>query len=75
MLLENINKDWWGSNQQRNLQINKNYIPSCFPSYGEFENNICFVSVAWTVIVLRAFVYNVVDVSKISTVFLAKPPP
>ena len=61
MLLENINKNWWGSNQQRKLQINKNYTPSYFPGYGEFEN-ICFISVAWTVIVLRTFVYSVVDV-------------
>jgi len=33
------------SNQQRKLQINKNYMPSCSPGYGKFEN-FCFVSVA-----------------------------
>ena len=33
------------SNQQRKLQINKNYVPSYSPVYGEFEN-LCFVSVA-----------------------------
>ena len=40
------------SNQQSKLQINKNYILPCSPGYGEFEN-LCFVSVAWTVSVSR----------------------
>ena len=62
------------SYQQRKLQVNKNYIPSYLPSYGEFKN-VCFVSVAWTVSVSCVFVYNAVDVNKIATAFLAKPPP
>jgi len=62
------------SNQQRKLQINKNYVPSYSSSYGEFKN-LCLVTVAWTVSVSRAFVYNAVDVNKIATAFLAKLPP
>jgi len=60
------------SNQQKKLQI-KN-IPSYSPGYGGFEN-LCFVSKAWSVSVSRAFVYHAVDVNKIATNFLAKPPP
>jgi len=33
------------SNQQRKLQISKNYIPSYSPDYEKFEN-LCFISVA-----------------------------
>ena len=33
------------SNQQRKLQINKNYAPSYSPDNGEFEN-LCFISIA-----------------------------
>ena len=62
------------SNQWSKLHINKNYMPSYSPGYGEFEN-LYFVSVAWTVSVSRAFVYNAVDVNKIATAFLAKPQP
>ena len=50
------------------------YIPSYLPGYGEFKN-LCFISVAWMVSVSHAFVYNVVNVNKIATTFLAKPPP
>jgi len=49
----------------------KLYILSYSPGYGELEN-LCFVSIAWTVSVSRVFVYNAVD---IKTAFLAKPPP
>ena len=60
------------SNQQRKLQINKNYISSYYlPGYGEFEN-LCFISVAWTVSVSRVFVYNAVEVNKIANRFLGK---
>ena len=52
------------SDQRRKLQINKNYTLSHLPSYGEFEN-LCFVFVAWTVSVSRAFVYNAVDINKL----------
>ena len=61
-------------NQWRKLQINKPYIPSYSPGYGEFKN-YCFIFVAWTVSVSHAFVYNAVDLNKITTAFLAKPPP
>ena len=75
MLLENIYMDWWGQESAKKLQINKkNYTPSYLPGYGEFKN-LCFISVAWMVSVSRAFVYNGVDVKKIATAFLAKPPP
>ena len=59
------------SNQQRKLQINKNYIPSYSPGYGKFKN-LCFVSVAWMVSVSCAFVYNAVDINKIATTFFGK---
>ena len=62
------------SNQWKKLQINKYYILSNLPGYGEFET-LCFVSVAWMVSVSRAFIYNAVDVNKIATAFLAKLPP
>ena len=52
----------------------KSNKPCYSPGYGEFEN-LCFVSVAWTVNVSRTFVYNAVDVNKIITAFLAKSPP
>ena len=71
MLLENIYKDWWGQQSAKETSI---YIPTYSPGYGEFEN-VSFVSVAWTVSVSRAFVYNAVDINKIATAFLAKPPP
>ena len=51
-------------NQQRKLQINKNYAPSYSPDDGEFEN-LCFVSITWTVSVSCVFVYNVVDMKKL----------
>ena len=59
------------SNQQRKLRMNKNYIPSYSPGYGELEI-LCFVSVAWTVRVSHVFVYNAVDVNKIATTFFGK---
>ena len=71
MLQENIDG---ASNQQRKLQINKNYIPAYSPGYGEFKN-LCFAFVALSVSVSRALVYNAVDVNKIATAFLAKLPP
>ena len=71
MLLENIYKDWWG---QQSVKEASNYVPSNPPVYGEFKN-LCFVSIALTVSVSRVFVYNAVDVNKIATAFLAKPPP
>jgi len=46
-------------------------MPSYLPSHGKFEN-LCFASVAQTVWVLRAFVYGVVDVNKIMTIFVSK---
>ena len=57
---------------QRKLQINKNYVPSYSPGYGEFE---MFVSVDKTVSVSRVFVYNLLDVNKIVTVSLTIPSP
>ena len=60
------------ANEASNQQ--KIYIQSYSPGYGEFEN-LCFVSVAWTKSVSHAFVYNAVDINKIPTAFLAKPPP
>ena len=55
-------------------EVNKNYIPSYSPGYGEFKN-FWFISVAWMVSVSRAFVYNALDINKIINVFLAKAPP
>ena len=60
MLQENIYKDWWGQQSAMEASNQQKYIPSYLPGYGEFEN-LCFVSVAWTVSGLRAFVYNAVD--------------
>jgi len=74
MLLQKFTRIDGASNQWRKLQINKNYIPSYSPGYGEFENR-WFVSAAWTVSVSRVFVYNAIDVSKITTALLAKLPP
>ena len=44
--------------------FNEKYIPFYLPDYGEFEN-YCFVSVAPTVCVSHAFVYDAVNVNKI----------
>ena len=71
ILPENIYKDWWG---QQSAKEASNYVPYNLPGYGEFEN-LCFVFVALTVSVSHVFVYNAVDVNKIATAFLAKPPP
>ena len=71
MLQENIYKDWWGqqsvkeaSNQQKLYTIWLGKV-----------RNFFFIFVAWTVSASRAFVYNAVDITKIATTFLAKPPP
>ena len=74
MLQENIYKDRWGQQSAKEDSNQQNYTPTYLPGYGEFEN-LCFVSIAWMVSVSHAFVYDAVDVNKIATAFLAKPPP
>ena len=75
MQLENIYKNWWGQQSAKEVSNQqKIYILSCLPGYGEFKN-FCFVSVAWTVSVSRAFIYNAINVNKIAATFLAKLPP
>ena len=59
---------------RRRTQINSNYIPSYSPTHGEFVN-LCYVSVAPTVCVLHAFIYNAVNVNKIIIISSAKSPP
>ena len=76
MLLENIYKDWWGqqSVKEASNQQKKNYTPPYSPGYGEFKN-LPFRFRSLNGELSHAFVYNVVDVNKIATAFLAKPPP
>ena len=71
MKLKNIHKNWWG---QRKLQINKNYTPSYSPGYGKFEN-LLFRFHSPNGECVCVFVYNAVDVNKIATASLTKPPP
>ena len=70
MLQENIYKDWWGQ-QSAMKASNQQKIYTILLAYGEFEN-LCFISVAWTVSVLRAFVYTVVDEKQNLYRFLGK---
>jgi len=70
-------KKYTGINRASNLlrklhQVNKTYIPSYLPGHGEFKN-LCFISVAQTVWVSHVFVYGMVDLDKIMTIFLVKP--
>ena len=51
------------------LNLNTTYLPT----HGEFKN-LCFISVAPMVCVLRAFVYDAVDLNKIVAVSSIKPP-
>ena len=76
MLQENIYRDWWGqqSAKKASNQQKKIYIPSYLPGQVKFKNH-CFVSIAWTVSVSCVFAYSAVDVNKIVTAFLARPPP
>ena len=50
------------------------YIPFYSPGHGVFKN-LCCSSVAQMVRVSHAFVYNVVKLSKIVAIQVAKPPP
>ena len=60
-------------NRWRKLQNNKSWIPSYLPGHREFKN-FCLVSVAQTIWVSHAFVYGAVDINKLMTIFLTKPP-
>ena len=50
-----------------------NYTPAYLPAHGELKN-LCFVSVATTVCVSCAFVYDVVNVNKIVIISSTKLP-
>ena len=56
--------------QKKEDSINQNYTSSYSPSHGEFE----YLSVAPTVCMSRAFVYNVVNINKIIIISTTKPP-
>ena len=72
MLQKNISKALRGEQSVKEVSNKKkNYIPSYSP---EFEN-LSLCSIAQRVSMLCAFVYNVVDINKIVTVPLTKPPP
>ena len=71
----NIYKDWWGQQSSiGSFKLTKAIHYIYLPGNGEFEN-LCFVSVAWTMSVSRMFVYSAVDINKIATAFLAKLAP
>ena len=74
MLLENIYKEWWGQ-QSAKEALNQQKIYTILVSWIWRVQKSLFRSVAWTVSVSCVFVYNAVDVNKIATAFLAKPPP
>ena len=74
MLLENMYKGWWGQQSVKKASNQQKLYTNLVACYGELEN-LCFVSVAWTVSVSCTFVYNAVGVKKIATTFLVKPQP
>ena len=71
MLQEIFTKINGASNQQKGASNQ----PKLYTILLAWLWKVCFVSVAWTVSVSRAFVYSAVDVNKIATAFLAKLPP
>ena len=74
ILLEKIYKDGWSQQSARQASNQQNLYTILLAWLWKVQKSL-FNFFSLLVTVSRAFVYNVIDVNKITTAFLAIPPP